>query len=172
MFGGLFVMPSFAVIGSVLLLAASTGGSPDTRSQSPGIRMFVGGNFGPGWWTLDIDSTWMMTIKVVGQADELNPGRRLTSAEQRHLLGLLAALPKQRSRYRFLGPNAIDLTVDFSLSVGAGNAAREYLVNDSFSDYAQRPETKPILNIMHLLRNLIKGNVAHVPPPVAWTSPK
>jgi hypothetical protein len=152
------------------LLAASTG--QGTRSVAPpalpAISMFAGGNFGPGWWTLDIDDEGSFSAYPDGSGRR----RRLTEPQREALFAVLSALPRDRATYSFVGPSYIDITVAFRLMIGKGAFQQRYVVNETFADYGSHPEVKQVLRVMHFLRTLLDSKEAHVPPPIDAPAPK
>jgi hypothetical protein len=145
---------------------------PASPPSTPAVSIFVGGNFGPGWWTLDIDSRSRMKAKLVDGLDEPDPRRSLNRRERERLSYLLKDLPRSKARYSFLGPDYIDVTITFDLTVGTGVEARRYILNDTFADHAGSPELVPILKVMHFLHSLLGSQRVHLPPPVGGVVPK
>ena len=159
---------------SLILAGVSAGQAPGPESppRSPTISMFVGGNFGPGWWSMNIDSRSRMKATLVDGLDGTDPRRTLSAQEREKLLELLKDLPRTKERYAFLGPDYVDVTITFDLTVGSGREARRYVLNDSFVDYAGHPEIRPTLKVMHFLHSLTESKRVHLPPPVNGMVPK
>jgi hypothetical protein len=147
---------------------AKTVAPPVGPQTIPAISMFVGGNFGPGWWTLDIDEKGLFSP----DASESAPRRRMTEPERQVLAGLLSSLPRDRPAYGFVGPTYVDATVEFRLTIGKGPSQRRYVVNDTFAGYGAHPEVKDVLRLMHFLRTLVESKGAHVPPSIETPSTK
>jgi hypothetical protein len=159
-------MTSLLLAMPVLFVLMDVSRAQDTKTAAPpavpAISMFAGGNFGPGWWTLDIDEKGSFNA----YADGSDRRRHLTEPQRAVLLALLSALPRDRSNQRLVGPSYIDVTVEFRLTIGKGPSQQRYVVNDTFADYGRHPEVKEILGLMHFLRTLVDTKEAHVPPPI------
>ena len=137
------------------------------RTTLPRISMFAGGHFGPGWWTLAIDEKGSVT-----ENSTKSGARRLSEPQKEAALALISALPRGRPSHRLVGPHYIDATVEFRLTIGRGVSQREYVVNDSFQDYADHPEAKEILALMHFLRALVESKAAVIPPTIEGPLPR
>jgi hypothetical protein len=154
------MMPSLITLMLLMLLGAASSAATTEAISLPAISIFAGGNFGPGWWTLDIDGTGAFAT-----ARGCSPRRRRLTEQQRQALSsLVSALPRDKPSFRFLGPSYIDVTVEFRLTVGRGTEQRRYVLNDTFADYSNHPQIRDVLAAMQFLRTLCDSTEAHVPP--------
>ena len=162
------VMPVLLTLTHTSPADATTAAPAATPPTTPALSMFVGGNFGPGWWTLDIDEKGLFSPDASASA----PRRRITEPQRQELVGLLSSLPRDRPAYSFVGPSYIDATVEFRLTIGKGASKRRYVVNDTFTEYEAHPEVREVLRLMHFLRTLVETKGAHVPPSIEGPSNK
>src|SRR5262245_18134640 len=109
--------PLRVLAAAVFAIGTCLAGAHDKASVAepamPAVSMFVGGNNGPGWWTLKIDDIGSFRVGPSG------PRRHLTKAQRARLLELLSKLPHDRRVYDYSGPIYVDVTVLFDLTVGS-----------------------------------------------------
>jgi len=155
------------VIAAVLCLSAAvigTGGQARDkhgRELSPDVwvSVFAGGNFGPGWWYVDVARP--ADGKLVVSGSELLK-RRLTPDEERTLASLVAALSPNR-RLSF-GIAYIDITTTFELRVKSHDGWRTYSVTSDLGHDADKKEVQAILRVLHFLYGLLGSSEATRPP--------
>jgi hypothetical protein len=137
---------------------------PTPGHESPGlwVSVFAGGNFGPGWWWLEVTRPSQGRALVRG-SEVLQ--RQLTPDEERTLSRLLAALP-QSGKLEF-GTAYVDVTTIFQLRVKGSKGWRTYSVTNTLERDARRPEVQPILRLLQFLYGLLGQTDATRPPPPA-----
>jgi hypothetical protein len=125
------------------------------------VSGFVGGWFGPGWWSLEIDSAGRMEVLA-----DVRVVRRLTPAERATLARLVSALPVARPKYDFGLRGPVDATAIFALTIHRGSVTHEYY----FGDHSPRdhigPDLTALERLWHFLRGLFESDEAAGPGPV------
>ena len=152
------------ILGALLLGSFAPSGARALEVATPEVSAFVGGNLGPGWWTVDIDPKRAIKVKSLSDRDGRNPSRQLTTEEQETLSRLISALPTKRLHYNFGTYVVIDATVEFSLTVGTGKEARRYTILDPCEKGVVRSEVEPVLQVLTFLRGLVSSEKAHKVP--------
>ena len=157
------------MLGWALLLAFASNGMPDSRSSGvavvPAVSGYVGGTFGPGWWTLDISPGGDLRVSVIGEAVIR---RRLTSEERAQLTALLAGLPTQNDEYAF-GEARADVDPTYVLEVKTEAKRRFYAIHSLLGKERVTMDVAAILRVWHYLRGLFRSETAIDPPPLELT---
>jgi hypothetical protein len=132
---------------------------PELAPADLWISVFAGGNFGPGWWSLEITRPRQGRPRV-SAGDTLQ--RELTPDEERTLSRLVAALP-QAGKLEF-GTAYIDVSTIFDLRVKGSKGWRRYSVTNTLEKDAGKAEIQPILRLLQFLYGLL-GPTDRTPPP-------